>query len=615
MDTAAELAVAVAFLDRVAADRASGVGRTLAEYQSDYPGFERAVEAAFRRLEARAAAAGPPPEGAAPATIGPYRIERLLGRGGQGAVYLAHDPRLGRRVALKTLSAAWAASHGALARFAQEARVLAALDHPGVCAVYEAATVDGAPYLAMRYVAGESLAARFARRGGRVSDAAETLETTRLVEDVARAVHAAHEAGIVHRDLKPANVIVAPDGAPVVLDFGLAVAAGDDAPITAVGDVLGTPAYMAPEQAAGDVRATDRRSDVFALGVMLFEGLAGARPFAGPTRASILDAVRHAAPPDLRRLNPRVSRDLAVVVATALAKAPADRYASAADLADDLRRARLGEPVLARPISAVGRFARWARRRPAAAALLVTLAAGAPTLAAFAGWVAANRPLVEERRASLKAEALERRLEEGFAALVGDDVNAALAAFDDAARIEPASVEAVCGAAHASASHGGPRASQEKAADALARLDAFRRSHGPAAAVDRLRVHMLRGLGRFEEAQAIAATLTPPTDPVDLFLEAMRETGEARRGAPAGDERAVRMLEAAVQRAPSRRRLYLVQLARIVGFTGLEETARRVAETVRYALAGSEGDLMAGLALVTVDPDAACVLLEKAGRS
>jgi tetratricopeptide (TPR) repeat protein len=602
--TDAELGVVVALLDRIAADRAAGLSRTLAEYQAGFPGFSDAVARAYATATTERA----PDE--RPQRVGPYRIERELGRGGQGVVYLAVDDRLGRRVALKTLGASRSFASDALARLRQEARTLAALDHPGLCAVYEAAESDGEAYLAMRYVEGESLAARIARRAaernGAPPGARDVDDALRVVEAVARAAHAAHEAGVVHRDLKPANVVVQADGSPVVLDFGLASVAGDDVGLTATDDVLGTPAYMSPEQAAGDVRRVDRRSDVFALGVVLFELCTGTKPFQGASRTAIVEAVRTQAPPDPRRLNPRVARDLGVVLATALAKRPADRYATAADFAEDLLRARRGEPVAARPIPAVVRAARWAARRPALAALIALVVLGAPVGAAFAGWYVANRPLVDAQLAARRTADLEARLENGFAALARSDGGEALRAFDAALAGHPACVEAACGAAFALLSDfASSSPAADRAATALARLDAFSTRHGTARAVERLRGDVLRRLGRPDDARKIADALPPPEDHVECFLAAMRESSVSFVDGGTAADRAVELLQSAILRAPAPRRLYLIQLARLVGRTKRDAEARRVAAAVRAAIGGAIGDSLAGFALLGADPEAA----------
>jgi formylglycine-generating enzyme required for sulfatase activity len=311
----------------------------------------------------------PGPEGvpAAAGKFGAFRLIEELGRGGQGEVWLAQDSRLRRRVALKILHRGVAASDDALLRFRREAEIASKLDHPGLCAVFDVGREQGRAWMAMRYVEGETVAKKIAARLGRPGDADAIAGWVKIVEDTARAVHAAHEVGVVHRDLKPSNVVVGKDGAPVVLDFGLARDEGSgQATLTAPGAVFGTPAFMAPEQLLGHA-VIDRRADVFALGAVLFQALTGRLPREGPTFEAIR-AVAFDPIPSVRKLNPAVSEDLAVVVATALAPDLGLRYRTAADFADDLRRVRDGEPVRARPVGPLLRLRSWAKRNKALAA-------------------------------------------------------------------------------------------------------------------------------------------------------------------------------------------------------------------------------------------------------
>ncbi len=367
--------------------------------------------------------------------LGPWRLLRELGRGGQGAVYLAEDERLHRKAAVKLLTAT-DLTGDALDRFKREAAVASRLDHPGICAVYDVGLEGRTPYIAMRYVEGESLAQRIratkartavdagtvtyaelldsnatevnrappspptpsARSARSASPAArpasrapadprtavtqlELMKVVRLLEQAARAVHAAHEAGVIHRDLKPGNIMVTTEGEPVVLDFGLAKdMSGVEATLTQEGDVMGTPAYMSPEQVAGHAVALDRRTDVYSLGVTLFECLTLQRPFDAPTRVGLYQAILTRPTPDPRTLNRALPFDLKVILETALEKDRARRYATALDFAEDLRRVRCFEPIAAKPAGPLTKLYRWTQRNPALAAaligLIVVLAAG-----------------------------------------------------------------------------------------------------------------------------------------------------------------------------------------------------------------------------------------------
>ena len=273
--------------------------------------------------------AADPLTAALPVAVGPYRVDGLLGAGGMGVVYRAVDPALGRPVAVKVLRPEVAARPGAAARFAREGRALAALAGDHVVRVYAVGEDAGRPYLAMERLDGETLAARLDR--GRLPVA----EAVRVGREVAAGLAAVHAAGIVHRDVKPGNVwLDRATGRAVLLDFGLALAPDRGESLTLAGGVLGTPAYMAPEQARGE--PVGPRADLFSLGAVLYHALAGRPPFPGPTPAAVLTAVAVAIPPRLRRVNPAVPPALDALVARLLCKRPAGRPGSAEAVAREL---------------------------------------------------------------------------------------------------------------------------------------------------------------------------------------------------------------------------------------------------------------------------------------
>ena len=331
---------------------------------------------------------------ALPVVVG-YEVVRLVGRGGMGRVYEARHVGLGRTVALKLL--AHEADGQSLARFRDEARAVARLGHPSVAQLYETGVAAGQPYYAQEFLAGGSLAEKYAGRPQPPAEAAA------LVEAVARAVDYCHAQGVVHRDLKPANVMLAIDGTPKVVDFGLAkLAAPADAAtapdgLTRTGDVLGTPSYMAPEQASGVVSALGPRVDVYALGAVLYEALTGRPPFQAPSVLETLIQVMARDPVAPRSLQPAVPRDLETVCLKCLEKSPAKRYATAGALADDLRRYLNGEPVVARPAGVAERAAKWARRKPWQAAAAGLAAAG---VVGLAGGLASLAGMYREVRAA-----------------------------------------------------------------------------------------------------------------------------------------------------------------------------------------------------------------------
>lgn len=306
-----------------------------------------------------------PPRGA----IGPYDLLREIGRGGQGRVYLARDTRLGRHVALKVLPAPVTLVPELRLRFEREAEVLSRLDHPGLCTVYEAVSEEGLAYIAMRYVEGRTLAQIIASDIAR-SAALELPgrpgieERASWIERAARALHVAHEMGLVHRDIKPGNLMISTAGEPVLLDFGLVHDDGGGShSLTRTGELLGTPAYMSPEQVGGDVRRPiDRRSDVYSLGATLFEAVTLRLPFEAPTVPELVQRIARESPPRATRLNPGIPRDLSVILETALEKDPGRRYQTALELAEDLRRWRSREPIRARPAGALLKLVRWGER-------------------------------------------------------------------------------------------------------------------------------------------------------------------------------------------------------------------------------------------------------------
>ena len=381
------------------------------------------------RLRAEATATlnlRPPPQAAGLPAVPGYRLGRELGRGGVGVVYEAESLSLGRRVAVKLLRDGGRAKPEVLARFRAEAVALARLAHPNVVQVYDAGVADGVPFLALEYVGGGTLAtaAPLAPR-----------EAARTLAAVAQGVQAAHEAGIVHRDLKPANVLVDAAGVPKVSDFGLAKLSESAATGTIAGTIAGTPAYMAPEQAAGTA-LPGPSMDVYALGAVLYELLAGRAPFVGDTVLGVLQQVRDREPPPLPQ---GVPADLATICRRCLRKEPAGRYASAAALADDLARFLAGQPILARPVGPTEWAVKWARRNPALSLTAAALAAA--VLAGLAGmWVQTGR--AEQARAAADREgeksqntAAEQALDQGILLCEQGQVAAGLALFSRAGRL------------------------------------------------------------------------------------------------------------------------------------------------------------------------------------
>jgi serine/threonine protein kinase/formylglycine-generating enzyme required for sulfatase activity len=379
---------ALDFLALYLSDRAAGRCQPLRSYLDRFPQFEQRIADEWLRLQGRVegerAMAFPQPATSDPRIPAGYQPLRELGRGGQGTVYLARDERLGRNVALKVFHSELAAFSGPNSlRFQREIAAIAKLDHASLCTIHDAGQTEASSWIAMKYIDGPSLQQQLANArtaGQGLPQRRKDLDAAALcIERLAEGLHQAHAAGIVHRDIKPGNVLLGPDLTPVLVDFGLARSeASAAAAVTLPGTIVGTPSYLAPELLR-DATA-DARSDVWSLGACLFEMLTFERPFVGATVEAELRARATQTVRDVRSANPHVPRDLAVIVATAIASDPGQRYATAADLAADLKRFRNLQPVLARPAGPLLVLRRWTQRNPALSAslgaLLGVLAAG-----------------------------------------------------------------------------------------------------------------------------------------------------------------------------------------------------------------------------------------------
>jgi eukaryotic-like serine/threonine-protein kinase len=386
----------------------SSAAGNLPTSQSQHPADSPTVS--YRpRPDRQAAGRAAAPDEAGLAAFGDYELLRPLARGGMGVVYKARHKKLRRTVALKMILAGGLASDEDVQRFHQEAQAAAQLDHPGIVPIYEVGAHQGQHFYAMGLVEGGSLEARV--RQGPLPPP----EAAALVERVAEALDYAHGQGVIHRDLKPANVLLDKDGRPRVTDFGLARQVLADSRLTVSGQVLGTPSYMPPEQAAGRADVGPA-ADVYALGALLYCLLTGRPPFQAATPVDTLRQVLDRDPVAPRQLNAAVDRDLETVCLKCLQKEPGKRYPSARALAEDLGRFRRGEPIHARPVGRLERLRRWCRRYPAVAALLAALFTVLTLGLALVSWQW-GEAVAQRRRAEEKTddEARARAEAQGYA--------------------------------------------------------------------------------------------------------------------------------------------------------------------------------------------------------
>jgi serine/threonine protein kinase len=300
--------------------------------------------------------------------IGHYAVEQVLNHGGMGVVYKAFDTRLKRPVAVKMILAGAHADPATLARFRGEAEAVALLQHANIVQIHEVAEHGGMPYLAFEFVEGENLQRVVSQRAFSPRDAAS------LTRTLARAVEFAHQRGIIHRDLKPGNILITPGGVPKITDFGLAKLKGSHDTHTRPGEVIGTPNYMAPEQAEGDSEVIGPSADIYSLGAVLYELLTGQPPFHGTSPMETLLRVKLSSPIPPRHLRPKLPADLETICLKCLEKDPAARYSCAEALAEDLDRFLDGRPIHARPAGPAEHAWKWARRHPTVSVLAFGLA-------------------------------------------------------------------------------------------------------------------------------------------------------------------------------------------------------------------------------------------------
>jgi TolB-like protein/tRNA A-37 threonylcarbamoyl transferase component Bud32 len=357
--------------------------------------------------------------------FGDYELLEQIGRGGQGVVFRARQKSLNRTVALKIIGLGQWATKAHLKRFRLEAEAAARLEHPGIVPIHEVGERDGSCYFSMKFIEGGQLDEVVKREPLLIRRAAE------LIAKVARTVHYAHEHGILHRDMKPGNILLDAKGEPHLTDFGLARLLETESSVTQTLDVLGTPSYMAPEQAVGNA-AVSSVTDVYGLGAVLYQLLTGQPPFAGGTTYETIKLLLDTEPRQPRLLNPKIDPDLSTICLKCLEKDPKRRYSSALALAEDLERWLKHEPILARHTGIIARGRKWVRRNPTSALLVASLIA----LAAAAGWIVWKSELIRQPLATgiavLPFESLgEQKEQTAFADGVQDDILTKLAKIGD----------------------------------------------------------------------------------------------------------------------------------------------------------------------------------------
>lgn len=539
--------------------------------------------------------------GAMPATIGDYRLEHELGRGGNGVVHAAVDRRFGRPVALKLLHVSAAGQPTAVARFLREAQMLARLDHPAVVRVFDLGSHQGRPWLAMERIGGVSLAQRIAQLragGGHAGDSLR--ELVAAVAEVADALTHVHAAGIVHRDVKPSNLLLRADGSAVLTDFGIARDEGDPA-LTQTGIMVGSPHYMAPEQTIGSANDHGPAVDVFALGATLYECITLQRAFDGATAQAVIQAILHRDPPDLRRHQRGLPHDLVAIVGKALEKDPAHRYPTAAAFAADLRAFLELREVEARAATRLTRWWRRARREPVFGAT----AALALSLGVVLVWLALQWPQFAAVREAERQRVYESATTAGFLARSRGGT-AGREDFVRALELVPERAEAVVGLVFV-AHRGGGAAAALEALDAHA---AVPRDAESTAVLQRCRAWLLRASGREGEAAALEAGLPPPRTSLDLWLQSLLLTVEPTQAALA---EARSLLSLAVRTAPQPNLLLHVQWTKLVVRAGSAEERREAAEALLRQWPEHPVALhLAGVALLQVDAERAVALLRAA---
>ncbi len=544
---------------------------------------------------------------APPREVGDFRILREVGRGGMGIVYEAEQISLGRTVALKTLPQHLSLDERAVERFRREASAAGKLNHPNIAEVHSIGVTGGFHYFAMEFLRGlpvdkliyqlrsespktlrntpiSSLVRRHtgdsdpsgakpssssgtpkveAPRGGFLESAVD------LMIQVGEALSYAHEHGVIHRDVKPSNIVIRSDGVAVLTDFGLAREEGLPH-VTQTGEFAGTPRYVSPEQAMARRVKVDHRSDLFSLGVTLYELLTFQPAFTGETSHEVLSKILTKEPQAPNKLNPALPADLVTIVLKAMEKDPDRRYQSAAELVADLRAFRELRPIRARRASPVARLSRWTRREPLKAALVAVLLVTLPVMGYLATKLRAQEDELRAGEARVETSRLAERVEDGYLALAEEEGAVALAAFAEVLAMEPDNGAAVIGKVMT-------LRAMDESEEGLAVLDDAKGL--TEREFDALRLDLLRSVGETEAADELEASLGEPETALELSLLGRRILGTAGNDADLARQ-ALSYLHEAALIAPKRRALYYCDFARAASFAGDADAASDAANAL-----------------------------------
>jgi serine/threonine protein kinase/tetratricopeptide (TPR) repeat protein len=516
-----------------------------------------------------------------PDRIGDFEIVERIGAGGMGVVYLASQPSLGRKVALKLIRSEFLHSSSARERFRREARTMARLRHPSIVPVHAVGEHEGAPFFAMAWIEGRSLdAVMEQRRAGSLPEAGDPLTrdawwrtVTRLGIELARGLEHAHERGVLHRDLKPSNVMVTREGHAVLLDFGLAQTQDDEPRLTRSGSQPGSLPYMAPEQVRGEGTAVSAATDVYGLGATLFEALTLRPPFAAATRAQLEQEIATAPAPSIRALAPEVPRDLAAVVDVCLRKRPSSRHGSAAELRAELECVLAGRPVRSRSLSPIRRLACTAWRRRLRALLAVTI----PLLGLAGVGLLTLWPEASLARGIREQQALASRLDAGFELLAAQRWNDAETHFSVLVAEAPGE-EALAGWALATLR-------RERFGPCLEVLDRHAASVEASVGLRWLRAACRRNTGDLARAEAEERSLPRPSNPLSIYLYVAGRMPAICDGDWAPRVDCLQWLRRCTTLGGGDRPLYLVELAHVLSHDPSDRTTEERTRLAHLLLA------------------------------